>query len=170
VQHERPWLTITGVLLEGGKIPADTISVFGSPAFGAAVLLFPLDDVRCRAYFCTGRRAEYSRLSGERHLGDFITRAIQTGAPGEWFANVPAAGPLATFEAADHWVETPYRDGVVLIGDAAASSDPCFGCGLSLTLRDVRMLRDCLLATDDWSVAARRYAAVTTDTTEPSTR
>lgn len=158
VHHEPPWLTITGVLLEGGKIPVDTISVFGSPAFGQTVLLFPLDDVRCRAYFCTGRRAEHSWLSGERHLDDFIARTIQTGAPGEWFENIRAAGPLATFEAADHWVENPYGHGVVLIGDAAASSDPCFGCGLSLTLRDVRVLRDYLLATDDWSLAARRYA------------
>jgi 8-oxo-dGTP pyrophosphatase MutT (NUDIX family) len=33
--------------------------------------------------------------------------------------------------------------GVVLVGDASATSDPSWGCGLSLTLRDVRVLRDC---------------------------
>lgn len=45
-----------------------------------------------------------------------------------------------SFDAADRWVDHPYHAGVVLIGDAAAASDPCFGCGLSLTLRDVRVL------------------------------
>jgi menaquinone-9 beta-reductase len=66
--------------------------------------------------------------------------------------------PLASFAGADHWVTHPYRDGVVLIGDAAAASDPSFGCGLSLALRDVRVLRDRLLAQDDWDKAAHGYA------------
>lgn len=66
--------------------------------------------------------------------------------------------PLATFEAADSWVETPYRAGVVLAGDAAASHDPCFGCGLSLMFRDVRVLRDLLVSTQDWHAAAAQYA------------
>jgi hypothetical protein len=46
-------------------------------------------------------------------------------------------GPLAEFEGADHWVESPVKNGVALIGDAAASSDPSWVCGLSLTLLDV---------------------------------
>jgi hypothetical protein len=41
----------------------------------------------------------------------------------------------------------------------AASSDPCFGCGLSLTVRDVRVLQHWLLGTDDWNMAAPSYAA-----------
>jgi hypothetical protein len=36
---------------------------------------------------------------------------------------------------------------------------PCWGCGLSLTLRDVRVLRDRLSVTDDWHTAAQQYAA-----------
>jgi 2-polyprenyl-6-methoxyphenol hydroxylase-like FAD-dependent oxidoreductase len=47
----------------------------------------------------------------------------------------------------------------VLVGDAAACSDPTWGCGLSLTLRDVRVLRDHLLASDDCHAAAHAYAA-----------
>ena len=46
-----------------------------------------------------------------------------------------------------------------MIGDAAAASDPSFGCGLSLTLRDVRVLRDRLAGTGDWRAAADAYAA-----------
>lgn len=45
-----------------------------------------------------------------------------------------------------------------MIGDAAGASDPTFGQGLSLTLRDVRVLRDALLDDDDWRRAADHYA------------
>ena len=84
---------------------------------------------------------------------------MASGVPASWFSSAKVAGPLATFEAADVWVDQPYKDGVALVGDAALSSDPCFGCGLSLTLRDVRILRDRLLVSDDWSSAAQEYAA-----------
>jgi menaquinone-9 beta-reductase len=46
-----------------------------------------------------------------------------------------------------------------LIGDAAATSDPIWEQGMSLTLRDVRVLRDYLFADDDWDKAAHAYAA-----------
>src|SRR5690348_11667037 len=61
VRREPRWLAITGVL-EGGNIPADTISTCRTPAFGHSVLLFPLDETRCRVYFCTGRRKEHPSL------------------------------------------------------------------------------------------------------------
>lgn len=47
----------------------------------------------------------------------------------------------------------------MLIGDAAAASDPCFGCGLSLTLRDVRVLRDRIGESRDYAEAAETYAS-----------
>jgi 2-polyprenyl-6-methoxyphenol hydroxylase-like FAD-dependent oxidoreductase len=42
-------------------------------------------------------------------------------------------------------------DGVLLIGDAAGSNDPIIGQGLSITLRDVRFVRDALLGERAWS-------------------
>src|SRR5215472_11163314 len=45
------------------------------------------------------------------------------------------------------------------LGDAAASNDPCFGQGLSLTVRSVRVLRDHLLSYNDWDAAGHAYAA-----------
>jgi menaquinone-9 beta-reductase len=47
---------------------------------------------------------------------------------------------------------------VVLVGDAAATTDPPFGQGLSLALRDARTLRDELSRDSDWAAAASRYA------------
>jgi len=46
----------------------------------------------------------------------------------------------------------------VLIGDAAGASDPVWGCGLSRTLRDVRLLRDRLLDNSNWQEASEAFA------------
>jgi menaquinone-9 beta-reductase len=82
-----------------------------------------------------------------------------TGAPAHWFERARQDGPFASFDGSHRWVERPCRDGVVLIGDAAAATDPAWGRGLSRTLRDVRLLRDRLLAEPDWRSAAEGYAA-----------
>ena len=41
----------------------------------------------------------------------------------------------------DTWTDRPLGEGLALIGDAAGSSDPHIGQGLSIALRDVRMQR-----------------------------
>ena len=75
------------------------------------------------------------------------------------FGEAKPAGPLASFECVDVWVEHPYRDGVALLGDSAASNDPSWGQGLSLSFRDARVLSDELLGNEDWSAAGHTYAA-----------
>lgn len=158
-RHDEKRLAISGVLVSRMKIEQNTIHIFRPPSFGQSVLMFPLRDAGCRAYFVTGRRAQHRWLTGAPDFGTFIDYCVASGVPAEWFAGVEMAGPLATFEAADSWVDTPYRQGVVLVGDAAACNDPSWGCGLSLMFRDVRTLRDCLSSTNDWHTAAARYAA-----------
>jgi 2-polyprenyl-6-methoxyphenol hydroxylase-like FAD-dependent oxidoreductase len=68
-------------------------------------------------------------------------------------------GPLASFDMTETWVDHPYRDGLAMIGDAAGASDPSWGQGLSLTLRDARVLAENLLSGDDWPAAANNYAS-----------
>jgi menaquinone-9 beta-reductase len=97
------------------------------------------------------------RLHGERDLPRFVEESSKAS-PAEWYSGVKAAGPLATFDGTDTWVEHPYKDGVALAGDAAAANDPAYGQGLSLTARDVRVLRDCLLSYTDWNEAGHAYA------------
>lgn len=105
------------------------------------------------------RKADGIRgLSGDSKIDDFLTCCRKTGAPAEWFDELKPAGPLAEFNGADHWVDRPACDGVVLVGDAATSSDPDWGTGLSLTLLDVLHLSDCLWSSDDWKAAVNRYA------------
>lgn len=55
-------------------------------------------------------------------------------------------------------VEHPYRDGIALIGDAAATSDPTWGQGMSITARELRVLTENLKSSEDWDAAAHAYA------------
>jgi 2-polyprenyl-6-methoxyphenol hydroxylase-like FAD-dependent oxidoreductase len=53
-------------------------------------------------------------------------------------------GPLNSFSNEDHWIDDPTCPGVVLIGDAAGHNDPIIGQGLSIALRDVRLVSEIL--------------------------
>ncbi|MFP3566240.1 FAD-dependent oxidoreductase [Paraburkholderia sp. SIMBA_030] len=157
VNQDPPRLVIAGVLHEGLRAPEDAVQYFQNPSCGQGALIFPIGQRRFRSYSISGV-PQRRPLSGSRHIAEFVDACITTGVPCDWYAGASVAGPLASYPGADCWVGHPYRDGVALIGDAAAASDPSWGCGLSLTLRDVRVLRDCLLGTDDWQAAAHSYA------------
>jgi len=103
------------------------------------------------------------QLSGKVKTEEFIAGCRATNVPAEWFDGVNIIGPLAEFEGADHWVLSPSRPGLALIGDAAGATDPSWGCGLSKTMIDVEALAGQLAETDDWDTALRRYAAMHDD-------
>jgi 2-polyprenyl-6-methoxyphenol hydroxylase-like FAD-dependent oxidoreductase len=157
VNQDPQCLTIAGILYTDLALPEDAVQFVLNPGVQRLSVIIPIGGQRFRAYVCF-RHDSRAPLSGVKDQGAFLDLSIATGAAAEWFADARAIGPLASFDGADSWVEFPYREGVVLIGDAAAASDPSFGCGLSLTLRDVRVLKDHLLAEQDWSAAAWRYA------------
>ena len=54
-------------------------------------------------------------------------------------------GPFNAFSNEDHWIDHPTAPGVVLAGDAAGHNDPIIGQGLSIALRDVRLLSEIIL-------------------------
>jgi hypothetical protein len=113
---------------------------------------------KTRTYYVYPGVAGRPGLSGKDKTQEFIRLCQATGVPESWFAGAESIGPLAEFAGVDRWVESPVKNGVVLIGDAAASSNPSWGCGLSLTLLDVEHLAKALCASNDWSVALGRYA------------
>ena len=160
VHRDPECVMVAGVLLENVGAPKDALSIFVDPSCGRLSIMVPLGDKRFRTYVMTHKQsaADRHRFSGEADLTAFLEASVAVGAPRAWFENVMSAGPLASFEGADTWVEHPYREGIVLIGDAAASNDPSFGCGLSLSLRDVRVLSEQLLAGNNWEIAANAYA------------
>ena len=149
---------LAGVLLEGMKVRQDTIYSVFDPPQGRLVALFPQGHDRVRAYFSYPNQS-LRRLQGAADVPDLIAQSQLSGAPAEWYDGARAIGPLASFASDDTWVAHPYHNGVVLVGDAAASNDPMYGQGLSLTLRDVRVLWQHLTANDDWHAACHAYAA-----------
>jgi 2-polyprenyl-6-methoxyphenol hydroxylase-like FAD-dependent oxidoreductase len=158
VQYDPAKLCIAGVLFDAmPRPPEDTSYITYNTKVDLEALLFPQGHGRVRAYLVYNKDAPY-RLHGATHLPRFMEASVQAGVPAEWYAGVEPRGPLASYSGAATWVEHPYRDGVVLVGDAAGTSDPTYGQGLSLTLRDVRVLCDYLLSHEDWEAAGRAYA------------
>jgi 2-polyprenyl-6-methoxyphenol hydroxylase-like FAD-dependent oxidoreductase len=158
VERDPDHLLLAGVLLDGMHAPDRASTVVLNPMFGQLAIMFPQAHDRARAYLAylkDGKR----RLQGTADVPRFIEECVATGMASEWYADATPLGPLASFDGADSWVTHPYCDGIVLVGDAAATSDPTHGQGLSLTLRDVRVLRDALLAETDWDRAGHAYAA-----------
>ena len=163
VKRDPDNMMIAGVLVSG--VPADhnALHIFQRSAGAWNTQFIPLGNRRFRTYFVSGDRERHARIGGARGTDQFLAYARDSEVPAEWLEAIRFEGPLASFEGASWWVDSPYRDGVALIGDAAAAADPCFGNGQSLTLRDVRVLSQHLLADSDWDSAARRYAAAHND-------
>lgn len=150
-------LLVAGVLLENSSAPQDTAKIVIDSNAGRIAAVFPQGRGRARAYFCHHKGSQ-TRMQGDSDFGNFVESCKRTGADSGWYDGVKAGGPLASFEGADTNVRHPYREGVVLIGDAAATSDPSWGQGLSMTVRDARVLRDVLLANGDWDAAGHAFA------------
>ncbi|WP_162918407.1 FAD-dependent oxidoreductase [Taklimakanibacter deserti] len=169
VKRDPEQLIIAGMILEGetdcseflaGSAPpqASTINLFYDPAGGRMVIAMRIAPGRNRIYLIYHKDALPKRLSGRHSVEETIRQLQGAGAPGHWFERAQQVGPFASFDGSHRWVGRPYRDGVVLIGDAAAATDPTWGRGLSRTLRDVRLLRDRLIADTNWRTAAQAYA------------
>jgi 2-polyprenyl-6-methoxyphenol hydroxylase-like FAD-dependent oxidoreductase len=157
-RHDPPRLLFAGLLVDGCAAPDDTGHVFFDPPRGRISLLFPQGNARVRAYVGYHREAG-PPAAAERTVARFVDDSVSAGVPAAWYADARPAGPLAMFEGADSWVDHPYRNGIALIGDAAATSDPTWGQGMSLTLRDVHVLSDALTARTDQDAAGEAYAA-----------
>jgi len=147
-----------GVLLTGVSGRKDTCNFVFNPEFGLVGGLVPQSKDRFRAYLGYPTDGSF-RLHGGEKLGAFLAQSQKVGLMfRDCYTQAKSLGPLAVFDAGYFWVDQPYRDGVALIGEAAAVSDPSFGQGMALTLRDARVLRDALLSDSDWDGAGRKYA------------
>ena len=156
VQRDPKFLTIAGTLLENTDVPQDGAYLCMGPGF--ASFWAPLGQLKSRTYFVYPTAVGKRRLTGKEKVGEFLEALKAVGTPASWTEDARSIGPLAEFDGADRWIESPARNGVVLIGDAAASSDPSWGSGLSLTLTDVEHLSNQLKNNPDWNVAISDYA------------
>jgi 2-polyprenyl-6-methoxyphenol hydroxylase-like FAD-dependent oxidoreductase len=117
-------------------------------------LLFPRSGGRVRLYLLHDV-AQRGRFTGPDREKAFLHAYQMACIPGsEMFAVAQPAGPCAFYPMNDSWADPPVAPGVVLVGDAAGWNDPIIGQGLSIALRDVRIVADVLRSTADRSPAA----------------
>jgi 2-polyprenyl-6-methoxyphenol hydroxylase-like FAD-dependent oxidoreductase len=142
-----------GLLVEGADAWPEGLQVTGVEG-DSHFLVFPQGGGRARLYLGYALE-QHKRLTGPdaaaRFLDAFRLACLPEAAV---LAGARPAGPCHSYGNEDSWTDSPVADGVVLIGDAAGHNDPIIGQGLSITLRDVRIVRDILLAGGDWSPAA----------------
>ena len=149
---------MAGVLLTNVRASKETMYFVFNPVLGTCSGLIPLTGDRFRAYFMYPKTMGY-RLQGEAMFHLFVGESAKAYAPmADFYADAKSIGPLASFDVSDQWVEHPYRDGVALVGDAAATSDPTYGQGLSFALRAARVLRDELTNNSNWDASGHRFA------------
>ena len=144
LQRDDPVNYIAGLLVDGlGGIPDDHDVMVSEGDL--LLLMFHQGGGRARLYVCLGRSGQ-RRFAGAEAAERFLT-AWEPGCyplSGLVAAGIPA-GPCATYPGDDTWTDTPFADGVVLVGDAAGYNDPIVGQGLSIALRDARIVRDLIL-------------------------
>jgi len=142
-----------GLLVDGAHAwPADTqaIGTDGDVSF----LAFPQGNGRVRLYVGYARE-QAGRFSGSEGARRFVDACVLRSIPeSEAFRAAKPAGPCRTYPNQDTWIDVPLADGVVLVGDAAGHNDPITGQGLSISLRDVRVVRDLLLGAPRLASAA----------------
>jgi 2-polyprenyl-6-methoxyphenol hydroxylase-like FAD-dependent oxidoreductase len=141
-----------GMLVDGAHgWPSDTQVIGASD--DAHFLAFPQRDGRVRLYL--GYALDQPRrLTGKDAPQAFLSAFRLACVPGsEHLAGATPAGPCSSYPNEDTWTDAVAVEGAILIGDAAGSNDPIIGQGLSITLRDVRLVRDALLGDRDWRPA-----------------
>ena len=108
---------------------------------------FPQGPGRCRYYIAHDDKRRFAGGAGR-----FLEAMRGTCLPqAPLLEGAVEAGPCLTYGSEDTWTDRPYAPGVVLVGDAAGYNDPIIGQGLSLAMRDVRIVTDLLLENERWT-------------------
>lgn len=157
-ERDAPELCIGGLQMAGDLAIEHALYFSLSRESGRGSILLSNQPGNFRAYILHHTDALPRRLSGARDYALVTQHFAEIGWPRDWLEVLRPHGTFATFDGAHQWITRPIKGNCVLIGDAAGSSDPVWGNGLSRTLRDVRLLRDRMLETLNWSVALAAYA------------
>jgi 2-polyprenyl-6-methoxyphenol hydroxylase-like FAD-dependent oxidoreductase len=146
LQRDHPINYIAGLLVDGLAGIPDDHDVLAADG-DLLLLMFHQGSGRARLYLCPGRSGQH-RFAGPDAVARFLAAWRNPGCyplSGSVAAGSPA-GPCATYPGDDTWTDTPFADRVVLVGDAAGHNDPIVGQGLSISMRDARIVRDLILA------------------------
>jgi len=151
-------LYTAGFQLRGFSEDPSSVHFFLDNGEGCGSIVVETAPANHRAYLVFHKDALPHRPSGVRDYALMMDRFRRLGFPENWLECAEPHGILASFSGAHRWVDKASQLGVTLVGDAAGSSDPAWGNGLSRSLRSVRLLRDRLLSDENWASAAEAYA------------
>jgi 2-polyprenyl-6-methoxyphenol hydroxylase-like FAD-dependent oxidoreductase len=146
--HQESAYTLGGLLVRGDGWPAHAANGTEGSAY---FLIFPRPDHLARLYLAVEPGPHTGGADRTAHFLD--TFRLDCLPYGEALAEAEPAGPCAYVRGSDSWTDDPVVEGVVLIGDAAGWTDPIIGEGLSVAMRDARMVSEVLLG-EDWSPSA----------------
>ena len=157
VLADPPRNLIGGMLVEGVPDWPQDLQVIGTED-RAHFLVFPQGGDRIRLYICYDF-ADKAPYAGERRQDNLIAAfaGLACLPYADAIARARPIGPFNSFSNEDHWIEDPTAAGVVLVGDAAGHNDPILGQGLSIALRDVRLVSEAILAGGRDRAAFRPY-------------
>ncbi|WFU13805.1 FAD-dependent oxidoreductase [Bradyrhizobium sp. CB3481] len=149
VQADEPHNLLGGMLVANvPEWPRDVQAIGTEDRFHYFVFPQGTDLVRLYACFDFEDRQRFAGPEREARLLQAFrlkclpyAEAILKGTP---------VSPFHAYSNEDHWIDDPTMPGAVLIGDAAGHNDPIMGQGLSIAIRDVRIVSDILLSTKDW--------------------
>jgi flavin-dependent dehydrogenase len=160
VETDPPRMIFSGALIKSDNFSPDDGYNIMFPSLGLITILMPQRGGGLRVYIGYIKDGKECKqlLQGEQDLSTFIELSKKAGAPEKLFENAELIGPLNSFISADEWVDYPYKNGVALIGNAAASNDHCWSEDPAITLLSARLLSDALLADADWEKAGNAYA------------
>lgn len=148
VLADPPHNLLGGMLVDGVPDWPQNTQVIGTEG-QAHFLIFPQGSDRVRLYLCYNfsDKAAYAGTRKQQNLiATFASLKCLPYAP--MIAASRPIGPFHSYSNEDHWIEDPTAPGVVLIGDAAGHNDPITGQGLSIALRDVRLVSEIILSTN----------------------
>ena len=157
VHADPPHNLIGGMLVEGvPDWPQDT-QVCGTEG-RTHFLILPLGGDRVRLYLCYdfADKSAYAGAQRRQKLIETFAGLACLPQAGMIAASRPI-GPFNSFSNEDQWIDDPTAPGVVLAGDAAGHNDPIIGQGLSIALRDVRLLSEIILDGKRDQAAFRPY-------------
>ena len=153
----------SGLLVDGAhEWPEDTQAIGTEGQFH--YLVFPQGEGRVRLYlgFPLENKRFFAGPDGPRRFVEAFRFRSLPGA--DALADATPVSPCATYRNEDTWCYEPYAEGVLLIGDAAGWNDPITGQGLSITMRDIRVVSELLRESTDWTPAT--FAAYGEERTE----
>lgn len=154
LKQDPPHHLFAGLLVDGASEWPEDVQSMGTDN-DVQYFVFPQGGGRHRLYISYSLEQK-SRLAGENAAQKFLDAFRLPNVPGsEAIAAGRIAGPCHSVPNQSTWAEDPsVHPGILLIGDAAGFNDPIVGQGLSISLRDARIVGELLLNTETWDQAA----------------